>query len=149
MFAPKNILAPTDFSEYSAQAFKKALDIAKSHNSRIFLLHIIDGTIQQFVTDYCLDGKIVERVVNESIITSNEKIQKVIVRFPGSKEVKIITDVRRGVPSEEILKTQKEEEIDLIVIASRGRTGLKKLLIGSVTEKVMRGAACHVLLVKS
>jgi len=146
MFAPKNILVPTDFSEYSYRAFKKSLDIAKLHNSRIFLLHIIDQTVQQFVTDYCLDSKVVERVVNESIITSNEKLQMMIDRYPESKEVKIITDVRRGIPFEEILKNQQEQEIDLIVIASHGRTGLIKLFIGSVAERVMKGAKCTVLL---
>jgi universal stress protein A len=146
MFAPKNILVPTDFSEYSYRAFKKSLDIAKLHNSRIFLLHIIDRTVQQFVTDYCLDSKVVERVVNESIITSNEKLQMMIDRYPESKEVKIITDVRRGIPFEEILKNQQEQEIDLIVIASHGRTDLIKPFIGSVAERVMRGAKCTVLL---
>ena len=149
MFAPKNILVPTDFSEYSGQAFKKALDIAKLHSSGIFLLHIIDGTMQQFVTDYCFDSKILERVVSESIIRSNENLQKMVEKSPGSKGVKIITDVRRGVPFEEILKTQQEQEIDLIVMAFHGRTGLKINPIGSVTERVTRGAGCTVLLVKN
>lgn len=149
MFAPKNILVPTDFSKFSDKAFKYALDIAMRYNSRIFLLHVIDGTIQQFVADYCIDTKVVERVVNESIITSNENVQKMIDSFSGTKEIKIISDVRRGIPYEEILKDQQEHEIDLIVIASQGRTGLRKLLIGSVAEKVMRGAGCPVLLLKN
>jgi universal stress protein A len=84
--------------------------------------------------------------VNESIITSNEKLQMMIDRYPESKEVKIITDVRRGIPFEEILKNQQEQEIDLIVIASHGRTDLIKPFIGSVAERVMRGAKCTVLL---
>lgn len=149
MFSPQNLLVPTDFSEFSELAFKKALNIARVHNSSIFLLHIIDGTIQQFVTDYCFDKKLVDRVVHESIVSANEKLKKKIEKFPEAKEVKIITDVRRGVPYEEILGSQEEQEIDLIVISSHGRTGLKKMLIGSVTEKVLRGAACSVLLVKS
>jgi len=149
MFSPKSLLVPTDFSEYSDQAFRKALDIARLHNSSIILQHVIDGSIQQSMADYCFDIKVVERVVNESIIASHEKLKELIKRFPEAKEVKIITDVRRGVPYEEILKNQQEQEIDLIVISSHGRTGLKKLLIGSVTEKVIRGAGCSVLLVKS
>lgn len=149
MFAPKNILVPTDFSKFSDKALKCALDIAKRYNSRIFLLHVIDGTIQQFIADYCTDTKVAERVVNEGVITSNENVQKMIDGFSETKEVKIITDVRKGIPYEEILKNQQEQEIDLIVIASHGRTGLRKFLIGSVAEKVMRGAGCPVLLLKN
>ena len=149
MFEPKTILVPTDFSKFSNKAFKYALDIAMRYNSRIFLLHVIDSTIQQFVADYCIDTRVAERVVNESIITSNENVKKMIDSFSETKEVKIITDVRRGIPYEEILKNQQEHEIDLIVIASQGRTGLRKLLIGSVTEKVIREAGCPVLLVKN
>jgi len=145
MFAPKNILVPTDFSEYSDRAFIKALDIAHLCNSQIFLLHIIDRTIQLFVADYCLDNKLVERFEHESIITSNENLQKVIKRVAESKKVKIIPDVKRGIPSEEILKTQQEQEIDLIVIASHGKKGMKPS-IGSVADEVVRGARCPVLL---
>jgi len=149
LFVPKSILVPTDFSEFSDKAFKYALDIAKRNNARIFLLHVIDGTIQRFIADYCIDTKVVERVVSESVITSNANLQKMIDSISEKKEVKIITDVRRGVPYEEILKNQQEQEIDLIVIASHGRTGLKKLFIGSVAEKVIREAECTVLLVRN
>jgi nucleotide-binding universal stress UspA family protein len=60
----------------------------------------------------------------------------------------VVFDVRSGIPYEEILKEQQERKADLIVIASHGRTGLLKSLIGSVAERVMREAKCPVLLVR-
>ncbi len=148
MLAPKNILIPTDFSKYSEKAFKYALDMAKCNNSRVFVIHVIDENIQQIVAEYCMNPGIAERVANESIITSNENMQRLISRFPESKEIKIIADVKRGVPYVEILKSQQEYEIDIIIIASHGKTDFKGPLIGSVAERVIEGAGCPVLLVK-
>ncbi len=54
MFAPKNILVPTDFSQYSDKAFKEAVILAEKFKSKIYLLHVYDEGIQQCVVDYCL-----------------------------------------------------------------------------------------------
>ncbi len=101
------------------------------------------------MSDYCLDQSIVDRVLNESIVFSNEKLQEVIDRNKQNGNIKVIPDVRKGQPYEEILKEASERKIDLIVIASHGKTGLQKYFIGSVTEKVMKEAKCPVLLIRS
>ncbi|MBU4583095.1 MAG: universal stress protein, partial [Proteobacteria bacterium] len=145
MFDPKNILVPTDFSEDSDRAFLTALDIAGKGGSRIFLLHVISGTVQRYVSDYCIDEGIVERVLSEGVVYSNEKLRETIARFPESRAVKVIPDLRKGQPHEEILKEASERKIDLIVIASHGKAGLRKYFIGSVAEKVMKEAKCPVL----
>ena len=149
MFQPRKILVPTDFSEDSDLAFRMALSIAVKYQARIFLLHVISNTVQQSLADYCLDQSIVARVLNESIVFSNEKLQEVIDKNQQSGNIKVIPDVRKGQPYEEILKEAAERKIDLIVIASHGKTGLKKYLIGSVTEKVMKEAKCPLLLIRS
>ena len=149
MFQPRKILVPTDFSEDSDLAFQMALSIAVKYQARIFLLHVISNTVQQSLSDYCLDQSIVARVLNESIVFSNEKLQEVIDKNQQSGDIKVIPDVRKGQPYEEILKEAAERKIDLIVIASHGKTGLQKYFIGSVTEKVMKEAKCPVLLVRS
>ena len=146
MFHPRKILVPTDFSEDSDLAFRKALSMAVNYQARIFLLHVIS---KQSLADYCLDQSIVDRVLNESIIFSNEKLQEVIDRNQQGGGIKVIPDVRKGQPFEEILKEASERKIDLIVIASHGKTGLQKYLIGSVTDKVMKEAKCPVLLIPS
>jgi nucleotide-binding universal stress UspA family protein len=71
-----------------------------------------------------------------------------VKRVVKSKDVHIISEVQEGVPYEEIVKEQKAKKVDLIVIASHGRTGLLSHLIGSVAEKVARSATCLVLLVR-
>lgn len=149
MFQPRKILVPTDFSEDSVLAFRTALSIAATYQARIFLLHVISNTLQRSLSDYCLDQNIVERVMNESIVFSNEKLKETIGRCQNNGKVKIIPDVCKGQPYEEILNVASERKIDLIVIASHGETGLKKYFIGSITEKVMKEAKCPVLLIRS
>lgn len=148
-FQPRKILVPTDFSEDSDLAFRMASSIAVKYQARIFLLHVISNTVQRSLADYRLDQNIVDRVLNESIVFSNEKLQEVIDKNQQSGNIKVIPDVRKGQPYEEILKEASERKIDLIVIASHGKTGLQKYFIGSVTEKVMNEAKCPVLLIRS
>lgn len=68
--------------------------------------------------------------------------------LPESQRGSGETNVRKGVPSEEILKEGKEKGIDLIVIASLGRSGIAKYLIGNVARNVLKGSKCPVLLTK-
>ncbi|MCX5807125.1 MAG: universal stress protein [Proteobacteria bacterium] len=148
MFSPKKILVPTDFSKYSDKALQQAADIAKEHNSTIYLFHVI-GIIQQCAVDYCLDNQIIEELEKKSIDSSKEMMKEQINKIAEAKSLKIITDVKKGTPYEEILKEQAEKKIDLIVTASHGKTGLMHYLMGSVAEKVVKGAKCTVMLVKA
>jgi len=147
MFAPKKILVPTDFSGYSDKALENAIDIAKKENAAIEILHVID-IVQTCSVDYCFEQQILDRLEENSTSASKEQIAKQIDRIPGAKSVPITTVIRKGTPYEEILKEQVEKKIDLIVIASHGKTGLTHYLMGSVAEKVTKGAKCPVLLVK-
>ena len=71
-----------------------------------------------------------------------------LAKFPHYEEVEVITDVAIGMPSEAILKEADGRGIDLIVIASLGRSGIAKYLIGGVARNVLKGAKCPVLLTK-
>lgn len=148
MFAPKKILVPTDFSKFSDDALKQAYDIAKQYKAKIYLLHVIE-VVQMCVVDYCLDKQIVDALEKKSADASKELMQKQIKKVVKSTDVEIISDVIKGTPYEAILKEQQSKKIDLIVIASHGRGGLLGHLMGSVAEKVARGAKCPVVLVKN
>ena len=148
MFAPKQILVPTDFSTFSDKALKEAIDIAKQYGSTIHLLHVI-SMIQQCAIDYCMTSKMVEELEKQSAETAQKRIKEEIDKFPESKAVAIIPEVKNGASYEEILKDQKEKNIDLIVIASHGSTGLLSYFMGSVADKVTKGATCPVLLLRS
>jgi len=75
-------------------------------------------------------------------------LKKQLEGFPQANEVEVETVVRRGVPYVEILKLGEEERIDLIVIASLGKSGIARYLIGSVARNVLKGSKCPVLLTK-
>ena len=147
MFAPKSILVPTDFSEHSDRAVRQAADIAEQNNAKIFLLHVVDK-LQQCAIDYCIPLETMMKVQEDSEKEAKRKMQEEANKILQSKKIDLAFDVKSGVPFEEILKEQQERNADLIVIASHGRTGILKTLIGSVAERVMREAKCPVLLVR-
>jgi universal stress protein A len=148
MFKPKKILVPTDFSDYSDRALQKALDIAKAEGSEVLLLHIIHEDFQVCVVDYCFTVEEIEAIKGRMFEAANENMKKQLEKFPISKEVKASTEVRNGVPYHEILKFQEENGVDLIIIASHGRSGIARYLMGSVATKVVDGAKCEVLVLK-
>lgn len=148
MFSPQRILVPTDFSEFSDQAFRQAIDLARQFNAKIYLLHVIDAGAQQCVADYCLSTVIMKRIENESIVSTDENLKKEIGMFSKSGEVEIIPIAKKGFPEEEIIREQEGKNVDLIVMASHGKNSFMKHLLGSVAERVIRGSTCPVLLVK-
>ena len=95
MFAPKNILVQTDFSEYSDRALKQAVDIASEHNSKIYLLHVVDEIVQCAV-DYCLDAAVVDQVEKQSMAFAEEKLKKEVKMISAAKDLQVISDVKRG-----------------------------------------------------
>jgi universal stress protein A len=148
MFAPKQILVPTDFSTYSDKALEEAIDIAEQHGSTIHLLHV-NSIVRQCAIDYCMTSEIIDDLEKQSTDNAQKLIGEEINKFPESKKVTIIPEVKKGTPYEEILKDQMEKNIDLIVIASHGTTGLLHHFIGSVAERVAKAARCPVLLLRS
>ena len=148
MFAPKKILVPTDFSNFSDNALKQAYDIAKQYKAKVYLLHVVE-VVQTCTVDYCLDDQTVKALDEKSLEFSEKMIQKQINKVFRSKDVEVVSDVKKGTPYEEVLKEQTSKKIDLIVIASHGRTGILSHLIGSIAEKVVRGAKCPVMVVRN
>jgi len=77
-----------------------------------------------------------------------QAVKTQLAKFPKAKEAEVLMEIGKGVAYEEILKEEKKKGIDLIVIASLGKTGLAKYFIGSVSRNVLRHAGCPVLLTK-
>ena len=148
MLKPTKILVPTDFSEYSDKALKQALDIAKQYGAKVFLLHVIHEELHQCVVDYCLTQGQFDQLKSQMTAGAEQNLDQQVAKFPQSKEVEVSTDVKLGIPYEAILKEEQEKGIDLIVIASLGRSGVAKYIIGSVARNVLKGAKCPVLLTK-
>lgn len=145
MFAPKSILVPTDFSVYSDNALKIAVDIAVQNKSKIYLLHVVEVRLYAF--DYIYEKDLIERVEEQSVKYAQEKLQKEVETNGASKDIEIVFDIKKGDAAETILKEQEDKGIDLIVIASHGKKGILHRF-GSVSDSVLKRAKSSVLLVK-
>ena len=150
MLKPTKILVLTDFSEPSNRALRQAIDIAKQYHAKVFLLHVIHGEFYGSWDLFALvlGEELLRQMTDRHWAETKERLQNQLDKFPEAKEVEVVTNIRRGIPYEVILDEGKEEGIDLIVIASLGRTGIVKYLIGSVARNVLKGARCPVLLTK-
>lgn len=148
MLSPTRILVPTDFSKYSDKALSQAFDIAQRYKAKVYVLHVVNEKISDSIKGYGLTAELIENMDWRMTSAAKMKVQKEIDKFPQAKELEVFNEVVLGNPSEEILKAQTEKGIDLIVIASLGRTGIAKYLIGSVARNVLKGAKCPVLLTK-
>lgn len=142
-FQIKKILVPTDFSEMSAQAFSYAEEIAKQYNAEIHLLNVLEKT-PPILTIRSLDLK-TEKIQKTIEDDARKSLKNFAERFGDSVKVKQV--LLRGNDFETITSYAKEKKIDLIVIATHGRTGLLHTLLGSVAEKVIRYSKCPVLVI--
>jgi universal stress protein A len=152
MLRPTKILVPTDFSQFSDKALKQALDIAAQYNAKVYVLHVVNEKIHAALSDDYPDISItvkeIQNLQKSMLSKAKNRLREQLDKFPESKNVPVIQMVTSGVPYEEILREQEKKGIDLIVIASLGRTGIAKYLIGGVARNVLRGAKCPVLLTK-
>jgi universal stress protein A len=137
----KKILCPIDFDENSYFALDLACDLAKDGDSTIYLLHVVS------VAPVADSGVLVEPyAISEH--DARAKLERVANEHLGGKVAyEIIT--RIGNPSALVNQAAAELGVDSIVIATHGRKGIARLLLGSVAEKVVREAPCPVLAVKA
>lgn len=134
-----DVLLPTDGSDGTRRAIGHALALATHHDATVHALAVVnDGGYRS------LDS---ETVAAEAERAARRAVRHVETR--ASREgVDVVTATSRGVPSEEILAYADEHGIDAIVMGTHGRTGLDRLLVGSVTEQVVRAAAVPVVTVR-
>ena len=144
----KKILVPLDFSEESKRALNFAVELTQKNSSGLLLLHIAEYPVGASVDPtginyYSLDSGLMD------IIKSNarEKMSEVAAQLVPS-EVKAQHQVQMGDPFMGIIGAVEEESVDLVVMGSKGASGLKEVLVGSNTEKVVRHAKCPVITVK-
>jgi len=147
MFKPGRILVPTDMSEHSNNTIREALEIAKQYDSEIILLHVIKQPAQQCTVDYCISEELMNQLNTELKETARKSIDQ-LKKCDGVEGLKITTDIRAGIPYDEIINEAEEKKVDLIMISPLGATGLAKYIMGSVTRHVLLGAKCPVLLLK-
>jgi nucleotide-binding universal stress UspA family protein len=141
MLTIRTILCPTDFSESAQHAFRLAAALARDHRARLLVLHV--ATPPAFVSH----GEL-QRALEQPGGYRHELEDRLRQLREPSSAAPVEYRVVAGDPGAEIVGIAKEAACDLIVMGTHGRTGLGRLLIGSVAEQVLRRAHCPVLTVK-
>jgi nucleotide-binding universal stress UspA family protein len=121
--------------------------ISRSYSAKLYVLHVV-RLLPLSVGDYWFDEQSVKRIHEDIEKASRDEIVNFINKFPEAKGLPIEGDVRSGVPYEQIVQDAAERRVDLIVMASHGKTGIKEHLLGGTADRVIRHAACDVLVVR-
>lgn len=143
MISLKKILCPIDHSDCSKEALKYAVSFAMKDKAKLYLLHVVD--IRSF--NESIDA--MSKQVPDEETLKQLKI-KLLDCIPEEirEEMDVDALVVQGIPFAEIISTARANDIDMIVIGSHGRTGIVHMMMGSVSEKVVRKAPCPVLTVR-
>lgn len=164
MLSLATILHPTDFSDQSDFALQLACAMARDYNVRLILLHVISPSetlyggrlepaekepraeeVKQSLREM---EKSHWRLPCPTPLLIEEAKEKLRLREGQAQRDRVESQVREGDPVDIILRAAEETNSDMIVMGTHGRTGLSRLLVGSVAEAVLRKASCPVMTVK-
>ena len=138
----KKILVPTDGSEFAKKAQKHALFLAKVSGAEIVAVSVTENN---FVNGLPLDDEVYQ--LNQILKERSEENLKEFDELNDNNDLKITHVIREGSPAKVILEVAKDEDIDLIVMGSSGKSGFDRFILGSVSDKVVNTAKCPVLVV--
>lgn len=138
------VLLATDFSEISRAAFDAAIDLAQKFGAKIVVTHVEDDHYLNMVSDHVAVGLSAEHIWKVQYEHSKNRLDE-FVEANMSGMVEAESEVRRGTPHDEIVRSAKEHHADLIVMATHGRGFISHAIMGSTTERVIRSAPCPVL----
>ena len=138
------ILYATDYSRASARALDEAIALAKQNGAELLVLHVVDP-VPAYVAGEDIGGAELymklEQTAQEDAETAMNKLMEKLRKLKVNAKSLLI----RGTAPEQIVRAAKNRRANLIVIGTHGRTGLSKLLMGSVANKVVSTAHCPVL----
>jgi len=138
----KNILCATDFSDFSNHTIGYGVALAKEFEAKLFVSHVIDLSSVAIYGEFQLDP-----VGQQNRIVEDAAAQ--LKELTGDQPISWEPLITVGKPADEISRAVEEKDIDLVITATRGRAGLKRIILGSVTERLMRTLTCPLLVVNS
>ncbi|PRX55418.1 universal stress protein [Flagellimonas meridianipacifica] len=139
-----HILCPVDFSEASKRALQNAITMARKFKSELTILNVCEQAKASWLTS----DNLLQTVNEEKCKEEKEKFETFLEEF-NLADVNWTKEAPIGNPAEEILSTVSKKMIDLLIMGTSGRTGLNRMFMGSVTEKVVREVPCSFLTLKS
>jgi len=141
MLPPRTILVPIDFSANGLEAVWHARVLLQGGDGELLLLHVIEPPYYPALyAGGPFDG--------ELLASAQRRLEKIRDEEIGDR-AEVTTLVREGTPYAEIVRVAEEENVDLILLTTHGRTGVKHALLGSTAERVVRSASCPVLTIRS
>ena len=142
----KRILFPTDFSECADEAYEYALVMANIYNAELHIFHADIPYCNSFGSEFIISDR-----SKEMLISPNE-LKKYMDKYPakyGIEENKVIKKYNSGfAATPTIIEYIKNNNIDLVIMGTHGRRGLRHMLLGSVTEEVLKTAPCSIITVR-
>ena len=139
----KNIVVPVDFSDASKQALRYACELADTFEASLHVLHAVENPYQAggYTEFYALPQEYFDQVEKEA----RKQLETLLTKEELTRYGAVLVH-RTGAPAQEILDyVRAQGHIDLIVMATHGRGGVARLMMGSVADKVVRAAPCPVL----
>src|SRR5262245_48095530 len=146
MLKIENILCPTDFSEFSDRACEHAHSFARQFGAKLFVLHVAEPFVP--IHPGHISPSLIDQIYAQQIADAEEKVRELAGR-QNWNDVKHEVVLERGGVADAILRFVEAKNIDLIIMGTHGRRGLDRLVLGSVTERILRTARPSVLAVHS
>lgn len=141
----KKILYPTDFSDVAKNALDFIKTLEDADKKEVIVLHVMDENIMYFSSRYAPELFVtIEEKIKENIVKDLSRIKVSLAERGFTVRIRL----ERGVPFREILRVEQEEDVSVIVIGSHGVSNVKEMLLGSVSEKVIRKSKKPVLVIK-
>ena len=139
----ERILVPIDFSTNSMHALAAALSLTQRFGAELLLLHVVEPV---YAAEPNMASADLTTLLDAQERTADERLVRILASLgTHGQHARILVEC--GVPAQVIMEVARRTATDLIVIATHGRTGLSRMLIGSVAERVVRRAGCPVLTV--
>lgn len=151
---PRRILAPTDLSAHADEGVAAAAALAARNDAELLVLHVVDykevlpapptpTDLETRHPGHIATPASVERLLSRTRPEVEAHVRELVNSPHGRPQLRVLVEV--GMPPDAIIACAGDEHVDLVVLSTHGRTGLARVLIGSVAEQVVRRAPCPVL----
>lgn len=144
-FKLEKILVPIDFSDFSKEALDKALALAEDYAATVVVLHVMLEPQISMPYEVYVDWEKIKSEVSQD----SEKHMSQLITDDLKQRFNIKPVTVWGDPALKILEVAKDEGVDLVVMATHGRTGLSRVFMGSVADRIVRKAHCPVMVIRS
>ena len=144
----EKILIPLDGSDLAEQALPHGIQVANAFDSEVYLIHVVSHYVGGLMP-YEVEFRLGESLHEASLHEAHQYLKRVVETYQSEFAGKVHTQVIEGVVSDSVLDFTEFHGIDLIIMATHGRSGISRWVFGSVAERVLRASKCPVFLVRA